>query len=215
MNYRDSIESRRALTVKRKADWAETLQQHWYLFSRCLEVMSSALKRDMIGIRYPAMFQSEVENLEQRIAAAIEPHVRYACRFWADHLREGAGRAASLDVLSLFRKFVHKLVLYWIETCSLLDAMDKVIFALDAAQGVCQVSSISSDCCFDSLTLCGRRSEDDLQTSCHSLQTVADLSPPIHRAYTPRLCRSTTGHSVSRLSPATFRRRTPMCASMR
>lgn len=120
-------------------------ERHWYLFSRCLEVMSGDLKRDMIGIRYPAMFRGEVENLKERVRAGVEPHVGYSCRFWDHHLREGIGAAATLDVSQLFRNFANETLLYWIETCSLLDAMDKAIFALDAAREVCQASCGESD----------------------------------------------------------------------
>ena len=64
----------------------------------------------------------------------------YSSRFWGHHLRDGIKDAATLDVSQLFHDFLHKQLLYWIETCSWLDAMDKVISALDAARDVCQAS---------------------------------------------------------------------------
>lgn len=113
--------------------------QHWYLFSRSIETLYAALKRDMIGIRYPATFRNEVENFKERVQLAVQPHVSYASRFWGVHLRDGIGAAATLDVSHLFRDFVHKRLLYWLETCSLLDSMDKVAFTLDMARNLCQV----------------------------------------------------------------------------
>lgn len=114
--------------------------QHWRLFSWCIKVMSEALKRDMVGIQYPAMFCSEVKNLKDKVDEAIKPHVSYACRFWSDHLHNGIKGAATPDVLNLLRTFVCSKLLYWVEACSLLDALDKTILALETTRNVCQVS---------------------------------------------------------------------------
>lgn len=119
--------------------------RHWLLFARCIEAMNGALKRDMIGIRYPAKFLSEIANLGQRVDAVIQPHLSYAYRFWATHLRDGADSAATLDVSGSFGEFIHEKLLYWIEASSLLDRMDKAILALDMARTVCQVSRDQSD----------------------------------------------------------------------
>lgn len=114
--------------------------QHWYLFARSIVTMSSALKRDMIGIRYPATFRNEIDNFKERVQFAVQPHVSYASRFWGVHLRDGIGAAATLDVFPYFCDFAHTQLLYWLETCSLLDVMDRVTFTLDIARSVCQVS---------------------------------------------------------------------------
>lgn len=125
--------------------------QHWRLFSWCIEAMSEALKRDMVGIQYPAMFRSEVKNLQDKIDEAIKPHISYACRFWSDHLHNGIKGAATPDVLNLFRTFVCSKLLYWVEVCSLMDALDKAFSALETARNVCQVSGNQFDiplpCC--------------------------------------------------------------------
>lgn len=119
--------------------------RHWHLFSRCIELMIGALKRDMGEIRYPAKFQSEVEDLKERVATAIEPHIRYACRFWGHHFRGGI-EGAALPALPLrFGDFVREKLLYWLEACSLLDSLDKAILALDTARTICQVSCDTSD----------------------------------------------------------------------
>lgn len=113
--------------------------QHRLLFSRCIVAMSGALKRDMIGMRYPALFLSEVTDLKQKVNRAIKPHVSYACRFWGRHLRDGMKDVATSDFL-LLSDFVHKGLLHWIEACCLLETVDTVVFALDAARNICQVS---------------------------------------------------------------------------
>lgn len=113
--------------------------QHRLLFSRCIAAMSGALKRDMIGMRYPALFLSEVTDLKQKVNEAIEPHVSYACRFWDRHLRDGSNAVATSDFI-LLSDFLHQGLLHWIEACCLLEAVDTAVFVLDAARNICQVS---------------------------------------------------------------------------
>lgn len=195
----------------------QPVERHRYLFSRCIEVMSVTLKRDMIGIRYPAMFKSEVENLKERVDAAVKPHVSYACRFWGDHFRDGVGGVvASLDVSQLFRNFVRERLLYWIETCSLIDAMDKVTSALDAAREVCQVSCGKSIfmCSLYKLIRCDRCRAEDLKTWFRFLRIATDSPLPIHRACMLRHYSSTTLHSVSRQPQAMCGRRMHTNVSM-
>lgn len=116
-------------------------EQHWYLFSRCLVAMS-ALKRDMIGIGNLTRFKSEVEALESKIVASIESHVAYACRYWGVHLRDGVNGMGAADISDPFRNFLRKSLLYWLETCSLLNALDKAVFTLKLVRNVCQVSVV-------------------------------------------------------------------------
>lgn len=45
----------------------------------------------------------------------------------------------------LFREYVRSKLLYWLEACSLLDALDKTISTLDTARAVFQVSRDQAD----------------------------------------------------------------------
>lgn len=125
--------------------------QHWRLFSWCMKAMSEALKRDMIGIQYPAMFLGEVAQFEDKVGKAIMPHISYACRFWSDHLHNGTQGGTTPNLPVVFRTFVCSKLLYWVEACSLMDALDKAILALETAHNACKVShnqfDISLPCC--------------------------------------------------------------------
>lgn len=112
-------------------------QHHWYMFSRCLEAMSS-LKRDMIGIRYPAKFKVEIENFSELTRDAIPHYVRYSARFWATHLRKGLSDPTKIDVSDIFCQFVRQKLLFWLEVCLLLDL--RATPALDVASKACYVS---------------------------------------------------------------------------
>lgn len=118
------------------AFYVQPAEQHWLLFSRCLDAMT-ALKRDMVGIRYPAKFKSEIKGLSELTLKAIPPHVRYASRYWAVHLCEGLGDPNKTDMSSRLRGFVHKQILFWLEACILLEI--PATRALTAALDACRV----------------------------------------------------------------------------
>lgn len=126
------------------AFYVQPAQQHWFLFSRCLKVMSK-LRCDMIDIRYPAKFKSEIDGFSTKVAAIITPDLSYACRYWADHLQGGVGGGDVADVSALFHDFFHRMLLCWIETCSLLDAMGRSATMLRTARVACQVSECLCD----------------------------------------------------------------------
>lgn len=110
--------------------------QHWTMFSRCLDAMSS-LQRDMVNIRYPAKFKSEIVGFRELIRRVIPPHVRYACRNWTQHLRDGRADPRKIDMSRPLRGFVHEQILFWLEACILLEIPTG--HALVAASDACRV----------------------------------------------------------------------------
>lgn len=111
-------------------------RKHWFLFSQCLDAMS-LLKRDMVGIRSPAKFKSEIQGFAELTRKAIPPHVRYASRYWASHFLEGLDDPKEIDVSDKFRSFMHDRALFWFEACLLLDI--PAALALEAALSACRV----------------------------------------------------------------------------
>lgn len=112
-------------------------RKHWFLFSQCLDAMSF-LKRDMVGIRYPAKFKSEIEGFSELTLKAIPPHVRYASRYWATHLLEGLDDPKEIDISDKLHTFMHERSLFWFEACLLLNI--PATLALEAAVSACRVS---------------------------------------------------------------------------
>jgi len=98
---------------------------HTLFTTRCFELMASMLKRDICNINDRSLLNSDVEDLESKLADAAPPWLCYACFHWAwhlDHVPHG-----DEQVKSLLQAFCSKHLLYWIELVSLLRALDEVI----------------------------------------------------------------------------------------
>ena len=108
----------------------DSRHQHMLLLRGCLGAMRE-LKRDMCDIRDPSLLNLEVADLSDRIAKAIPPYLGYACRHWSAHLPIGGLPDDMLDALV---EFAEKLLLYWLEACSLLGILRDAISALNESQ---------------------------------------------------------------------------------
>ena len=58
---------------------------HRHLFTRCLEVMSNFLRRDMCDLRKPGARAAKIDR--SKVNKCIPLHVQYACRYWVHHLQ--------------------------------------------------------------------------------------------------------------------------------
>jgi hypothetical protein len=107
--------------------------------------MNSGLHFDMCDIRDPSLFNSEVQDLQERLERYISESLRYSCKFWAVHFLEyirGAGSRCQvplgLDV------FCDKHLLHWIEVLSLIESLDAVQSIMLELSAVMKVSLVSS-----------------------------------------------------------------------
>ena len=108
----------------------DSRHQHMLLLRRCLDALR-VLRRDICDIRDPSVLNVEVPDLSDRIAKAIPPYVKYACRHWAAHLPSNGLPDEVLDALV---EFAEKRLLYWVEACSLLGILRDAISALNESQ---------------------------------------------------------------------------------
>jgi hypothetical protein len=115
-----------------------TLTQHTILACACLEAMM-CLRQDICEIQNPSLLNSEVDDLPSRITKYITPHIQYACRHWAFHLKNASISDVLLD---LVKQFCSKCLLYWVEVCSLLGELRSALVALHDAQQFLVVSSV-------------------------------------------------------------------------
>jgi hypothetical protein len=88
---------------------------------RCLAIMNGMLKMDICGIRDHTLFNSEVDELEDRGRRYIPEALRYACRFFAQHINDCSG----LDQTTLeeLDRFISIHLLRWVEVMSLLGKL--------------------------------------------------------------------------------------------
>lgn len=87
--------------------------EHANISRLCLEVMSTTLKKDM-----------------SRVAASLPSHVRYACRYWVDHLRRAS--PAKQESLLMhkscqYHEFLREHFLHLVEALILMDTPQNTI----------------------------------------------------------------------------------------
>ena len=110
--------------------------QHAILAMRCLEVMNSMLTKDMVGLGNAAL-NSEVADLQSRIAARIPKHLLYACKNWMEHMRLAH---ISSDILGVLDDFCNQHMLQWLEVMSVIGSGDLALCSgLKAVQNVIKV----------------------------------------------------------------------------
>ncbi len=108
------------------------------MFNRCLDVMKSSLKRDLLNLAGRSPRAIPKEELSTMVGQAFSPLLRYACEFWAEHLRridsslEGRDTEALGDFIGVER-CKQDYLFYWLEAMSWLGLTEKVSHCLNHA----------------------------------------------------------------------------------
>jgi hypothetical protein len=104
---------------------------HVRLATRCLEVMNGGLQQDICDIRDPSLENSEVVDLEERLACRVPFELRYACQYWHIHLQY-AGVFSDSDLLAALDMFCTRHLLHWVELLSLLNKLPSARVELES-----------------------------------------------------------------------------------
>ncbi|KAM5342879.1 hypothetical protein ACJ41O_013845 [Fusarium nematophilum] len=104
---------------------------HYSVFSRSIQIMSEALRRDMYDLRHPGTSIDDVRQPEPDPLALA----RYSCIYWVDHLCDAASYRTSIPINDLYeddtvRRFLSSKYLYWLEALSLLRGMPDGVAAM-------------------------------------------------------------------------------------
>jgi hypothetical protein len=100
---------------------------HLRLAERCLRIMNECLRKDICEIGDSSLFNTEVTDLNQRLASRVPPQLRYACRFW--HVHSEMAGTVSAGVASYLEEFCQKHLLHWLELLSLLGELPVVLIS--------------------------------------------------------------------------------------
>ncbi|KAG8712341.1 hypothetical protein FRC09_019984 [Ceratobasidium sp. 395] len=105
----------------RSNNWYIDLDEHNTILAECcLEIMAESLKFNICGLETSDVFNSDVQDLDIRVGAAVRPHLSYSCMYWSSHIVKS--QIAGLDYC--LRKFLFgRVLLYWIEALSLLGKL--------------------------------------------------------------------------------------------
>ncbi|KAF4974216.1 hypothetical protein FZEAL_8854 [Fusarium zealandicum] len=96
-------------------------EMHQQVLERCLEIMSQGLRQDMCGLILPGKARSEVPW--SQVKEHISGDLRYACRYWVEHLaklEQGCCKELRLTEGSRVHAFLQKNFLFWIEAMVLM-----------------------------------------------------------------------------------------------
>ncbi|EGR44620.1 uncharacterized protein TRIREDRAFT_70028, partial [Trichoderma reesei QM6a] len=95
---------------------------HMRLATRCLEVLRGTLKENLCNLKSPGTHRSEVDD--ETIRTSISEEAKYACRFWAYHLKRCGLQLIDGDNWHLFlsSRFLH-----WLEALSLLGRFSEIM----------------------------------------------------------------------------------------
>lgn len=139
LSFRDFILSKkRSKQLKFRVDETE---MHKEVFDRCLGIMSSRLRQDICGLGMPGSVASEVPH--SRIEENIPQYLRYACRYWVDHLAKldsNYRRQIGLIDGGKVHKFLQGYFLYWLEAMSLIKQTPTAILIVNQLQTLVVVS---------------------------------------------------------------------------
>ena len=99
-----------------RAFYVDIRSQDACLGLACLRVMNTELQFNMCEFPNSHLSNDDVPDLVKRVESKIPPHLSYACRFWAHHLREGA---SIQEVSAELEAFFKERLLFWLEIQSL------------------------------------------------------------------------------------------------
>jgi hypothetical protein len=94
---------------------------HSQLAERCLQILNKHLRQNICSIEDPSLPNSDVADLDERLADVAPAELRHACKYWQIHVRLANGLSKRL--ISLLGAFTERHLLHWLELLSLIDEM--------------------------------------------------------------------------------------------
>lgn len=109
---------------------------HHTMFSKSIQIMFDALRRDMYDLRHPGISINDVRLPESDPLASI----RYSCLYWVDHLEDAEPKAMmserNLQNGGVVYNFLQKNYLYWLESLSLLHSISEGVMAVQKLEAL-------------------------------------------------------------------------------
>ncbi|KAJ2967773.1 hypothetical protein NUW54_g13411 [Trametes sanguinea] len=115
---------------------------HTLLATHCLRILGT-LRHNICEVdpKDQHLLNSEIPELQDKIARHLPPERQYAAKYWAHHLHHAKFEQ---QLLELLESFSNDHLLDWIEALSLLGCVHMAIEALQSAQQLLKVSKCMS-----------------------------------------------------------------------
>lgn len=133
-SFRDYILNGKRCSIL--ASHVDKTEAHENLFTKCIELMSKRLTRDLCNLGRPGTLIGEVE--ESIIKDCLPPDVQYACRYWVSHLKESK---VALSDGNKVLAFLQKHLLHWLEAMSLIRQTSEGVISISFLESMITVSS--------------------------------------------------------------------------
>jgi hypothetical protein len=118
--------------------WVDEKQAHQILATRCIQLMSQALRKDICEMHAPGSQASQVES--NRIQKCLLPEVQYACLYWVQHLQRSGSQAYDGEEA---HRFLQAHLLHWLEALGWMGKISEGIQAILSLEAYIQVSYLS------------------------------------------------------------------------
>ncbi|KAJ5166258.1 NACHT and WD40 domain protein [Penicillium canariense] len=106
--------------------WVDAKEIHQYLAARCFSVLEG-LRRNICGLPNDGTLSVKIDG------ECISPELRYACRFWTQHLLHG--NEPKLLFPTAF-SFIQRHLIHWVEAMSILNTLSDAVRMIEAFQKV-------------------------------------------------------------------------------
>jgi hypothetical protein len=109
---------------------------HARIAAKCIEIMSAAsgLRNNICGLEYPGKPRRDVNT--DTIHSCIPAELRYACRYWVEHLKRGDVKVEDNDNIHMF---LQEHMLHWLEVSGLLGTISEALHMARTLQSLLSV----------------------------------------------------------------------------
>jgi hypothetical protein len=118
--------------------WVDEKEAHQNLATRCIQLMSQTLKKDICEMHAPGSRASQVES--SRIQKYLPPEVQYACLYWVQHLQRSGSQAYDGEET---HRFLQAHLLHWFEALGWMGKTSEGIQAILSLEAYVPVSYLS------------------------------------------------------------------------
>jgi len=109
----------------------------------CLTIMNSSLMFNICEIKTSHCLNDDIPEVEAFISKNRNTTLSYACRFWAEHLKDSPRSEPHLRAVQpLLKMLLHEKVLCWLEVLSLVKAVPSAMESLRAAAEFLEVRGL-------------------------------------------------------------------------
>jgi hypothetical protein len=120
LSFRDFLVD--PLKRERNPFWIDEKKTHERIASKCLQLMSKCLKKDICNLQRPRTLRNDIDT--QIIDVYLPAEVQYACLYWVFHVEQSKSAINDNDPVHVF---LQENLLYWLEALSLLGRTSQSI----------------------------------------------------------------------------------------